>query len=162
MLSFHIHLCGWNLSEYDQLRPQLRLNMGVRMCWRLDRGDFNCFGTCVYQWMTELRFGWLEYIFCNLLPSAQSQIYVWNRNAKCLGRVIIQNKPFWQGHMGTAFPYCHIRTNTTFPCSHKSISEQKLIWTPFPYKYMGTCKITAAEFIRVLQNKWCLCQSRYW
>ena len=69
------------------------------------------------------------------------------------GRVIIQNRPFRQGHMGAVCPYSHMGTNIAFHCSHMYILEQKLIWPPFPYKYMGTCQPkTAAEFIRVLQN----------
>ena len=58
--------------------------------------------------------------------------------------------------MGTMFPNSHMGTSITFPCSHKNISEQKLIWTPFPYNYMGTCQQklqqNSSEYFKIINT----------
>jgi len=52
--------------------------------------------------------------------------------------------------MGTAVPYSHMGTNITFYCSYMNIWEQKRIWQPFPYKYVGTCQ----QILRLILSRY--------
>ena len=62
-----------------------------------------------------------------------SDTFVWLRRWIVIsGRVIIQNRPFRQGQMGTVFPYGHMGTPTEYNCSHMTILEQKSKWWLFP------------------------------
>ena len=57
------------------------------------------------------------------------------------GGVIIQNRPFRQGQMGTVFPYGHMGTPTEYYCSYMTILEQKSKWQWFPKYHMRTATI---------------------
>ena len=54
------------------------------------------------------------------------------------GRVIIQNRPFRQGQMGTVFPYGHMGTPTEYYCSYMTILEQKSKCQWLPKYHMRT------------------------
>ena len=59
----------------------------------------------------------------------------------CQGGVIIQNRSFRQGQLGTVFRYGHMGTPTEYYCSHMTLLEQKSKWRLFPYYRIGTTAI---------------------